>query len=510
MNDLVTLPSLASITSIDVSIVVVYLLAMLGIGIYYSLRMNNSDDYLLGGRRMASTSVGMSLFASMLSTISFLGWPGEIIRHGPTILSQVIAYPIVFVVVGWFLIPRIMRYPVTSAYEILELKLGKSARYLASCMFVLLRTLWMAVVVYATIHKVIVPVFDLPASSTPWLCAVLGVVTVVYSVLGGLRAVVMTDVIQTLILLMGAVVSLVIISYNLGGLSEIFPTSWPDHWSVFRVNFHWSDRTVLGFLLNFICWYIATMGSDQMAIQRFLATPTEVTARRVLRTSLCIDGLVFCFMGLVGLALMSWFTSNPSWLADGESVFETPDRLFPRFITIGLPVGLTGIVVAGLMSAAMSSLSSGVNSTAAVISTDWMQGILGWKLAPTQQLVAARVSSAVMGAVVVLLSTFMQYIEGNLFELTVRVANLMTGPLFVLFFMTMFVPRASAATAIAAALTAMGVAASISFSQKLDIPLLEDISFLWMLPVSLAIGIVVGAVLSLVFPALPTAVSDEP
>lgn len=497
-----TLPiHLAAITTLDVSIVVIYLVAMVGIGIYYSISTRNSEDYLLGGRRMASTTVGMSLFASMLSTISFLAWPGEIILHGPTILSQVIAYPIVFAIVGWLLIPKLVQLPVTSAYQILEVRLGRSVRYLASFMFVLLRTLWMAVVVYATVDKVIVPVFDLPPSATPWLCAVLGAVTVVYSVLGGLRAVVTTDVVQTLILLLGAFVSLIIISYKLGGISEIIPDAWPDNWSAIRVNFHWSDRTVLGFLLNFVCWYVATMGSDQMAIQRYLATPSDITARKVLRTSLVIDATVFCFMGLVGLALMSWFLANPSWLREGEEVYVNADRLFPRFITLGLPVGLTGLVIAGLMSAAMSSLSSGINSTAAVITTDWLQGLCGLRLDARKQLVAARVASALMGCIVVVTSTFMQYIEGNLFECTVRVANLMTGPLFVLFFMAMFVPRAQASTAIAAGSAAMAVAVSISFSQPLQLDFIDGIGFLWILPTSLVTGIFVGVVLSILFPA---------
>ena len=492
---------LAKITTVDITIVAVYLILMLAIGVYYSITTKNSDDYLLGGRRMASTSVGMSLFASMLSTISFLAWPGEIIRHGPTVLMQVFAYPVVFVVVGWVLIPKLMRNPVTSAYQILEIKLGTPARYLASFMFVILRTLWMAVVIYATISKVIVPVFDLPPSLTPWLCAILGVITVIYSVLGGLRAVVTTDVIQTCVLLFGGFASLAIITYRLGGISEIFPSSWPEHWSTFRITFHWSDRSVLGFLLNFVCWYIATMGSDQMAIQRFLATPTEKTARRVIRTSLIIDATVFCFMGLVGLALMSWFLANPEWLGEGEGVYLSPDKLFPRFITLGLPIGLTGLIIAGLMSAAMSSLSSGVNSTAAVISTDWLQGILGWKLTPQQQLVSARVVSAIMGAVVVLLSTFMQYITGNLFELTVRVANLMTGPLFVLFFMALFVPRARTSTAIAGTTLAMVVAVTIAFAKNLGLEPLENLSFLWILPSSLTTGIVVGTALSYLLPA---------
>ena len=103
------------ITTADAVIIVLYLVAVLGTGIYYAFRTKSTEDFLLGGRQMPSWSIGLSLFATVLSTISFLAWPGEIIRHGPAILCQLIAYPIAFVVVGWFLIPLIMRQPVTSA-----------------------------------------------------------------------------------------------------------------------------------------------------------------------------------------------------------------------------------------------------------------------------------------------------------------------------------------------------------------------------------------------------------
>jgi SSS family solute:Na+ symporter len=265
---------------------------------------------------------------------------------------------------------------------------------------------------------------------------------------------------------------------------------------------------VLGFLLNFTGWYVATMGSDQMAIQRFLATPDARSARRVLRTSLSIDVTVFCFMVLVGLSLMSWFLANPSWLGPGEEVAQNADRLFPLFIVRGLPIGLTGIVIAGLMSAAMSSLSSGINSTAAVITTDWVQGMCGVNMNARQGLLTARIASACMGAIVVTLAVFMRYIEGNLFELTVRVANLMTGPLFVLFFMAMFVPRATGTSAMLAAASAMVMAVAVAFSEVLAIAFsdvlgitpLRGLGFLWILPLSLATGVVVGVVLSYSLP----------
>jgi SSS family solute:Na+ symporter len=468
------------ITTADAVIIVLYLIAVLGTGVYYAFRTTNTEDFLLGGRRMPSWSIGLSLFATVLSTISFLAWPGEIIRYGPAILCQLIAYPIAFVIVGWFLIPLIMRQPVTSAYEILETRLGPSVRYLASTIFLILRLLWMSVVMYATVEKIIIPVLQVRESAGPWVCIAIGSIAVIYTSLGGLKAVVATDVVQAVILLSAALATLLLITYRLGGVEGWWPKTWSAHWSVPRVWFHSQDRSVLGFLLTMVTWYVAMAGSDQMAIQRYLATRDAKAARRALGIAWGVEACAFFLMAMIGLALLAWFTVHPDWLLSGESISETPDRLFPRFIVNGLPVGVTGLVVAALMGAAMASLASGMNSSSAVITADFLQGAFGISLSPRGKLIAARVSSAMVGVVVVLLATAVRAINANLYELTVKVANLMTGSLFVVFFVAFFVPRATPLVAWIAAFTAMTIAVTIAF-----FPDYHGLGFLWITPGSL-------------------------
>src|SRR4051812_49301805 len=127
-----TIPSKASVEGLqpqslasgDWLVIGLYLVGMLAIGWYFSRRTKNREDYLLGEREMQPLSVGVSLFAALISTIAFLSWPGEIIKYGPLILGCLLSYPLISIVVGWFMIPYIMRLKVTSAYEILELRLG--------------------------------------------------------------------------------------------------------------------------------------------------------------------------------------------------------------------------------------------------------------------------------------------------------------------------------------------------------------------------------------------------
>lgn len=348
-----------SLTAIDATIIVLYLLAVLGVGVYYAFGNKSSEDFLLGGRRMLSWSIDLSLLATVLSTISFLAWSGEIIRFGPAILIQVIVYPTAFVIVGFFLIPLIMRQPVTIAYEILETRLGPSVCYLSSTIILVLRLLWMSVVMYATVEKIMIPVLHLPEWSGPLVCVVIGGIAVVYTSLGGLNAVVAIDVVQATILLSAALATLVLVSYRLGGIEGWWPKTWPEHWSEPRLWFHSHNRSVFGFLLTMVTWYVAMAGSDQMAIQRNLATRDVRATRKALGIAWGVEACAFCLMAMIGLALLAWFTMQPDWLQPGESISETPDRLFPRFIVNGLPVGITGLVVAAITGAAMASLMTG-------------------------------------------------------------------------------------------------------------------------------------------------------
>jgi len=120
---------------LDWAVVGIYAAGMIAIGIYYSFKTKNSEDFMLGGRHMNPLAVGLSLFATLLSAISYLSWPGEMIKYGPMMFCGIIAYPLIYLVNGWVIIPRIMKLKVNSAYEILEIKQGLSVRVLASLFF---------------------------------------------------------------------------------------------------------------------------------------------------------------------------------------------------------------------------------------------------------------------------------------------------------------------------------------------------------------------------------------
>jgi len=485
-------PSAPGITELDWIVIAIYGVGMLAVGWYYARRTRTTDDYLLGGRAMSPWKVGLSLFATLLSTLTYLAIPGEMIKYGPMVLCQLIALPLVAAVVGWLLIPYIMRLRVTSAYEILETRLGLSVRILGSCLFLTLRLFWMSLVIFATADVVLVPVLGLDSSAVPWVCAVLGLVTVVYTSMGGLRAVVLTDVLQTLILFGGALLALCVITVELDGVSGWWPAEWPSHWQepVFwyrpKVRF-----TFVGAILSMFTWYVCTAGSDQMAIQRYLATRDARSARRMFNTSLLANLLIQPFLAAVGLGLLAYFLARPEMLPEGTSVYKDADKLLPIFIVRGLPPGISGLVIAGLLAAAMSSLSSGLNSSCSVVITDFIDRFRKQREAESSHVRLAKVISWAIGLSVVALGALVGQVEGNLLELCFKIANLLAVPLFMLFFMAMFVPWATPLGAFVGAAYAVLWAVSIAYFQVLGL------SFVWMMPASFLAGAIAGPAASL-------------
>jgi solute:Na+ symporter, SSS family len=483
-------------TYLDWGVIAVYAVGMLAVGWYYARRTVTTDDYLLGGRNMSPWKVGLSLFATLLSTLTYLAIPGEMIKYGPMVLAQLIAVPFISLVVGWLLIPRIMRLRVTSAYEILETQLGLSVRMLGSCFFLTLRLFWMSLVIFATADAVLVPVLELDASAVPWICAVLGVVTVIYTSMGGLRAVVLTDVIQTGILFGGAVLTVSLITVQMGGVGEWWPSEWPSHW---QPPVFWYDPevrfTFVGAALSMFTWFVCTAGSDQMAIQRYLATRDAPAARRMFNTSLLASVLLWPFLAAVGLALLAYFQARPEMhemLPPGQTVLENADKLLPLFIVRGLPTGITGIVIAGLLAAAMSSLSSGLNSACSVITTDFVDRFSRKREnSDNSHVRLAKYISFLIGVVVVFLGTLIGEVEGNLLELCYKIANLLAAPLFLLFFMAIFIPWSTPFGTYIGAICAVLTAIDVAYCEA------WGLTFVWMMPASFIVGALVGMQASL-------------
>lgn len=481
------------LTWLDWGVIAFYLFGMFGVGFYYYRKNKNENDFFLGGRKMNPVAVGLSLFATFTSAITYLAGPGEMIKHGPVFSIGIIAFPFIYWVVGWFIIPRLKKFNVTSGYEILEIKLGVSIRMLATFLFLALRFLWMATIIYVTVNIVIFSVFKIDPSYSLIIGALLMIVTIIYTSIGGLKAVVITDAIQALILLGGALVVIITVSVHFGSFTSWLPDHWLSQWGKFDIQINMWDRSSIGavVLMTFI-WYVASAASDQMSIQRFLATKDVKSARRTFGISLWANVIGLVLLGLVGLALLAYFSANPQYLSSRNYLKEHADLLFPRFMVIGLPAGVSGLLVAAVLAATMSSLSSGINSCASVVTEDIIKRFWPKINKPANELKQVQKLSLLIGLITLLLSFAIPYVKGNLLDIAMKVVNLLVSPLFTLFFLALFVPFSTSRGTFIGGIASVVIAVAIAFFDFLSI----NVFFITI--ASLAVGVVVGVICSLI------------
>ena len=514
---------------LDWAIIVVYALSTIALGAYYSRRQRSTEEYFIGSGNMNPLLIGVSLFATLLSTISYLSMPGEAAGKGPVHLLGMLSMPMVFLIVAVWLIPVYMKNRANSAYELLELRLGLSIRLLGASMFLTLRLVWMTLLIYLA-GKALADMMHVSLSWVPLIVAVSGGVALIYTSMGGLRAVVVTDFMQTLLLFGGALLVIGTVTWDFGGV-QWFPTSWQPNWDTQPI-FSTDPRTrvtLVGTIVSMLVWYTATAGGDQTSVQRFMATRDANAARWAFGTQLLVGAMVTLTLFVVGFALLGYYQAPPTHLRAGLTIEQSADQLFPIFISDELPVGISGLVVAAMFAAAMSSIDSGVNSITAVVMTDFLDR---FGLKPQTEKGHVRVARSLalgIGTVVVLGSSFVKYIEGNITVVTSKTANLLTTPIFALFVFAIFIKRATPlgtwVGAILGTLTAIALAFSgplvyLAHTQfgldpaALNVELIskadpvsgvtwmtaeDPISFQWIGPVALAVNLLTGYVASVLF-----------
>ncbi|MDV6034194.1 MAG: sodium-coupled permease [Phycisphaera sp. RhM] len=484
-------------TPIDWIILFLYAVSTIGLGWYFSRNQQDTSEYFVGSGKMNPVLIGVSLFATLLSTISYLAIPGEVLGKGPIYLSNYIAYPFVYLVLGFVILPVYMRQRVTSAYALLEDRLGLSVRLLGGILFLALRLVWMSLLVFLT-AKAIAVMIGVGDEMVPWIVLVTGIFAVTYTSLGGLRAVVITDLMQTVLLYGGALLVIGTVSWQMGGFSW-FPTQWPnDIWDEQPIlSFDPATRvTVVGSIVSVFLWMVCTSMGDQVSVQRFMATEDARSARFAMGMQLIVSVVVGATLGLVGIALLGFFQANTGMLPGEGTLKAQADTVFPHFIAAHLPPVITGLVVSGLFAAAMSSIDSGVNSITAVVMTDFLERFGRKPETQAKQLKMARLLAIVIGGVVVSLSSFIGYIPGNFMAVTNKTVNLLTVPIALLFFFALFVPFANAKGVWIATIASVTVAVLIAFSGvifgKVSETASDPVSFQWISPAALIVGVTVG------------------
>ena len=283
-----------------------------------------------------------------------------------------------------------------------------------------------------------------------------GIIGIVYTIIGGIRAVMITDVIQFCVLIGGAVLTVLYIAYRCGGILAW----WPDWSSPALQELDWPTPefftidpgvrlSVVSVIIYGCSYWIMTATGDQVVIQRFLSTKDTRDARRSFGLSIIADAVTGAVLFITGMALVGFYLKFPALLPDTTTgLTAQADQLFPHFIGSILPAGLTGLVVSALFAAAMSSLDSGINSISTVLIKDFKTVFARNCAADEAQLRRAKYIGIAIGFIAIAMSFAVTYMPGeNLLEITVRISSLLAAPLFVAFALAFFAKRATPAGA---------------------------------------------------------------
>lgn len=428
-----------------------YLLGMLGIGIYCARRERTTDSFFRGGQRLPWWAVGLSIYATMLSSITYMALPAKAYATDWTYLFANVAILLMAPIVIALYLPFFRRLDVTSAYEYLEKRFSLPVRLFGSASFILFQTGRMAIVLY-------LPAIALATVSSldVYTCILLtATLCILYTMIGGIEAVVWTDVVQTFVLLGGALLSLgLVIQSCAGGWGEFVRVASGDGKFFQHTNWWTPDLAVasvavilFGSLFNNLMSYTAS----QDVVQRYVTTRDERQAARSIWTNalLALPGTVVFFT--LGTALYVFYKLNPGRLDTSIS----NDQILPLFIVRELPMGVAGLVIAGIFAASQSTLSSSLNSVAAAWMTDFYSRFRPGRTDRTTLRLAQGLVLG-MGIFVTGIACLMARLNiASLFDAFISVIGMTGGALAGLFVLGIFTQRAHGTGALIGALASV-------------------------------------------------------
>ena len=375
----------------DLAIFLVYMLAIVGFGISFSFKKRSASDFTTGGGRLPAWAIGMSIFATFVSSISFLALPGNAYGGNWNGFVFSLSIPLAAWVAVRFFVPLYRKLQSESAYFYLEQRFGAWARIYASLCYLLTQLARMGAIMYL----LALPMNALLGWSIPMIIVITGISVVVYSMFGGIEAVVWTDAVQGIILIGGALACLGVIFFSIpGGPSEVIRIAQEsDKFSLGSFNLDFTTSTFWMVLIYGLFINLQNFGIDQSYVQRYLTARTEAEAKKsTWLGSLLYLPVSFVFF-FIGTALFAYYQAQPTLLPDGIA----PDKVFPHFIVNQLPAGVTGLLIASIFAAGMSTISTSINSSATVILSDHFKKYIHHNPSEKLSLRVLRLSSLGMG-----------------------------------------------------------------------------------------------------------------
>ncbi len=502
---------------LDHIVVAAYLVFTLGLGIYFSRRQSRREFFAAGGS-MGWMVVGLSVMATLFSSNSFVMYPSAAFGSSLRVGLSLVAFTLMAPIVVWVFIPVYSRLRCQTAYEYLEQRFHVSVRCLASGLFILLRIGWMASATYAA-SLVIASVAGVPQVA---VILSLGVVAIVYTMLGGLRAVMWTDVIQFFIFATTIIVALgLLIAHSGLGASGIVQTYFEGR-SAMVIDFTPSLTLKYGswaILIGIFLEGLSAFGADQVAVQRYVAARSERTSQIGFGINLLGMWIVIPGLLAIGVGLYSYYEHHPAELLPileqgraslapntisrlvvqdaGQAVraANLQDQALPQFVRVHFPPGMVGLFLAALMAAVMSSIDSGIHSVTTAVVLDFRDRLCpAWRPQDAaRDVTLIRVLVFLIGAISITLACFVGPL-GDVFEIAKKTTAAFGGPLLAVFVLALFVRQASTRGVFVGAL--LGAAITMLLMERCP-----NWFSVWFWPLGFGLAMAISAIVSLAWPA---------
>jgi solute:Na+ symporter, SSS family len=470
-------------TGLDYGVLTVFLLANLLLGTWLGRGQRTINDYFLAGKKVPTWAICLSIVATETSTLTFIGAPAIAYAGNMTFLQLAFGYILGKLLVTFLLIPAYFRGEIQTAYQLLQQRFGRAVRTFSSLLFLTTRGLSDGVRLFSTglVLAVVTQLSDLTTVT------IIGAITIVYTYYGGMRAVIWTDVIQLLIYLAGAVAALFIIESKIpGGWGEIVATAEPLGKFQF-LDFTFNIATVYTFWAGVIggaFLTFATHGSDQMMVQRYLAAGSKRDSQIALTVSAVIVFFQFALFLLIGVMLFAFYQHFPP----AQEITQV-DRVFPLFITTHMPPGISGLIVAAVFAAAMSTLSSCLNSLSSATTNDFYRVYLVPQASDKHYLRISRLITLVWGTVLVGVSMLARG-WGSVLEAGLTITSITMGSILGIFLLGLGMKRARQAAALTGMVAGLAVMLTVHFTL--------EVAWTWYTLIGTSVTVSVGALATLI------------
>jgi len=448
----------------DVVVLVVYVIGVVGFGAYFVRRSRSTEGFMAAGRRLPGWAVGLSILGTYVSSISFLALPGKAYSTNWGFFVFSLSLPIAAFIATRFFVPLYRARSQVSAYSYLEDRFGLWARSYATVCYLLTQLARMGSIMFL----VALALHSLLGWDERCIIVATGVLVTLYTLLGGIEAVIWTDVVQSIVLIGGAIVSAALLLFGMPeGPGQLFAIGAEQgKFSLGSFGPSVSHATFWVVLLYGLFINLQNFGIDQSYIQRYVTARSTEDARKSVWIGALLYIPISALFFFIGTALFAYYSAQPNLLPEALRAENMGDRVFPHFIVSQLPVGLTGVLIAAIFAAAMSSVDSSLNCSATLILTDFYKRYFRPDAGERESMRVLYISTLGWGILGTSMALAMIRVK-NVLDAWWNLAGIFSGGMLGLFLLGYFSRRARSAPAAIAAGIGVLVIFWMTFSSKL-------------------------------------------